>query len=119
MARRLEHESPRRTSFAGTSREQVQRADDIRLMSTARVHVERIDARHRVHDGIDANGAHQLANERVTDVELQVIGASEIVAGLASVDADDLGDIRIFNEALHKKCTPPSGDPGDENAPLL
>ena len=53
------------------------------------------------------------------DVELQVVGASEVVARLSDVDADDLGHVGVFDEALHEQRAPPPGHTSDENASLL
>ena len=88
-------------------------------MRAARVHVERIDAGQRVHDRVNAYRSHQLADQRVPDVELQVVGASEVVARLADVDADDLGHVRVLDEALHEQRAPPPGHTSDEDASLL
>ena len=88
-------------------------------MRAPRVHVERVDAGQRVHDGVDADRAHELADQRVADVELQVVGAPQVVARLADVDADDLGDVGILDEPLHDQRAPPSRHAGDENSSLL
>ncbi len=88
-------------------------------MRTSWVHVEGVDARQRVHDCVDADGSHELADQRVTDVELQVVGASQVVTGLAGVDADHLGDAWVFRQALHEQCSPPASDSSDQNAPFL
>ena len=70
-------------------------------MRAGGVHVERVDAGQRVHDGVDADRPHELADERVPDVQLQIIGAAEVVARLANVDADDLRHVGVVDQALH------------------
>src|SRR3954453_9911350 len=107
MAGRLEDEGGHGNIRSRATGQQVQRADDVHLVRAARVHVEGIDSRERVYDRVDADRTHQLADQRVADVELQVIGAPEVVAGLADVDADDLGDARVIHQALNEQCAPP------------
>src|SRR6202171_6219914 len=107
MSGRLQDESPNGTAFACTPREQVQRADDVHLMRAPLIHVERVDARHRVHDGVDADGSHELADQGVADVELEVISAAEVVTRLAGVDADDFGDAWVVAQPLHEQSSPP------------
>ncbi len=119
VARGLEDEAGHRAARAGATRQQVERADDIHLMGAMRIHVERIDPRQRVYNGVDPDRPDQLADERVADVEIEVVGAAQVVARLAGVDADNLGDIRIIDQALHDQRTPPPSHPGDENSPLL
>src|SRR5581483_6257297 len=70
-------------------------------------------------DGVDADGAHELADERVADVELEVVGAPEVVSRLTDVDADDLGDVGILDQALDEQRAPPPSHAGDEDASLL
>src|SRR5689334_12808933 len=83
------------------------------------VHVERVDPREGVDHGVHPDGAHELADQRVADVELQVVGAAEVVPRLADVDADDFGDVWVFDQALHYERAPPARDPGDEHTSLL
>jgi hypothetical protein len=54
----------------------------------------------------------------MTDIELEVIGASEVIARLAGVDSDHLGDVGVVDQALHDQRTPPPGHPGDEYSSL-
>src|SRR5207237_9670837 len=55
----------------------------------------------------------------VTDVELQVVRAAEVVARLTDVDADHVSDVGVFREALHDERAPPTGYARNENPPLL
>src|SRR5437016_1256729 len=104
---------------AGTAREQVQGADDVHLVRSRRVHIEGVDTRQRVHDRVDTHRADELADERVADVELQVIRAAEVVARLPDVDPDDVRDVGIFRQALHHQRAPPARHPSDEDPPSL
>ena len=88
-------------------------------MRASRVHVERIDARESVHDGVDSHRADELADERVADVELQVVGPPQVVSRFADVDTDDLGDVGILYEALYDERTSLARDVGDEDVALL
>src|SRR5260370_20605782 len=88
-------------------------------MRAPRVEVERIHTSERVNDSVDAHRPHELADERVADVELEVVRAAEVVPRLADVDTDHLGDVRVFDEALHGESSPPARDSGDEDASLL
>jgi len=97
MARGLEDETRHRAAFPGTTCQQVEGADHVHLVRAPWIHVERIDAGQRVHDSVDPDRSHQLADERVADVELQVVSAAEVVARLADVDADHLGDVGILD----------------------
>ena len=118
VAGRLEDEAADGAVGPGTAGEQVQGSDHIHLVRPARVHVERVDACQRVDDGVDAHGAHELADQGVADVELQVIRAAEVIARFADVDPDDLGDVGILDQPLHHERTPPPGHTGHKNAPL-
>ncbi|TMB42007.1 MAG: hypothetical protein E6J53_10110 [Chloroflexi bacterium] len=60
-----------------------------------------------------------LADQRMTNVKLQVVGAAEVITRLADVDADHLGDIRVLDQALDEQGTPPSGHAGNENSSLF
>src|ERR1700694_4375815 len=91
----LEDEAGYGAALAGTPGQQVEGADHVHLVSTSWIHVERIDAGQRVHDGVDPNRSDQLADERVTDVELQVIGTAQVVARLPGVAGDDLGGATV------------------------
>src|SRR5207237_5948454 len=84
----LDHEAAHRAVGPGASGEQVERADDVHLVRAAGVHVERVDASEGVHDGVDADRANQLADQRVPDVELQIVGAPQVISRLADVHAD-------------------------------
>ena len=119
VARRLQDEAPDGAAFAGAPGKQVEGADHVHLMGAARIHVEGVDAGEGVDDGVDADRAHELADEGVTDVELEVVGATEVVVRLADVDADDLRDVRVLDQALHDKGAPPARDAGDEDAALF
>ncbi|OLD24978.1 MAG: hypothetical protein AUJ02_06525 [Chloroflexi bacterium 13_1_40CM_3_65_12] len=88
-------------------------------MSAPRVEIERVDAGERVHDRVDAHRSHQLADEGMTYVELEVVGAAEVVSRFADVDADDLRDIRVLDQSLHDERSPPPRDAGDEDPPFL
>jgi hypothetical protein len=55
VAGRLEDEARHRAALSGTAREQVERADHVHLMGAPRIHVERVDAGQRVHDGVDSD----------------------------------------------------------------
>src|SRR5579864_2541754 len=54
----------------------------------------------------------------MADVEVQVIGAAQVVARLPDVDADDLGHVGVGQQTLDGERTPPAGDARDEDAPL-
>ena len=72
-----------------------------------------------MHDRVDADGSNELSDERVADVELEVVGAPKVVTWLADVDADDLCDVRVLHEALDDECSPPTRDTGDQDSSLL
>src|ERR1700687_338684 len=119
MPGRLEHESPDWASFAGAPRQQVQRANHVHLMGATWIHVEGVDAGQRMHHGVDVDRSHELSDQRVTDVELEIVGASQVITRLAGIDADNLAHAGVFHQALHEEGSPPAGDAGNENAPFL
>jgi hypothetical protein len=63
-----------------------------------------------VHDGVDADGADELADQRVANVELQKVGTPKILVRLLGVDADDILDVWHFDQALDEICAPPPSD---------
>src|SRR5207249_9250769 len=49
------------------------------------------------------------------DVDLEEVGAPEVVARLLGVDAHDLGHVGLVVQALDGERAPPARDPGDQD----
>ena len=118
VAGRLQDEAAHRAVPAGAAGQQVEGADHVGLVRAPRIEVEGVDRGAGMHHGVDADRAHQLADQRMADVELQEIRTPKVVVRLAGVDADHLGHLGLGDQALHQQRSPPAGHAGDQDPPL-